>query len=101
MLLSHAGYTVQEAYTTQEALETAQSGTASLVLICHTIPQSEIEWLITAIRKRRPNMPILCIDNTGLAPPSKECQTVSNAPEELLGAVRSALLADRQRAGTG
>lgn len=95
MLLRHAGYGVEEAYSLREALRIADSVLLDAVLICHTIPTADRDSLISYIRERWKTLPIFCIDNTGVPPPIKRCHVVSNTPEELLAAVNAVVQAIR------
>jgi DNA-binding response OmpR family regulator len=61
MLLRRAGFDVIEAYSTSDALRLAQSDAVDLTLVCHTLPKQEQRGIISAIRKYRRLMPILCI----------------------------------------
>jgi len=90
MLLRHAGYLVEEAYSCHEAVAVAHSDTISLVLICHTVPDGEKAAIIAAVQAQQPLVPILCIsDHDYYQPPAETCRVVSSAPAELLAAVSS------------
>jgi DNA-binding response OmpR family regulator len=96
MLLRHAGYAVDEAYSLREAFKVLDSDSPDAVLICHSLPAAERDTLISSIRERQQLLPIFCIDNTGVPPRIKGCQVVPNAPEELLAAIHLKLSAIRR-----
>ena len=93
MLLRHAGYGVEEAYSLREALRILDSVLLDAVLICHTIPPADLDSLVFYIRERWKTLPIFCIDNTGVSPPIKGCHVIPSTPEELLAALNAAIKA--------
>jgi len=91
LLLRHAGYLVEEAYSRREAEEIARSDMIGLVLICHTVPEDEKAAIISAVRKQESLVPIICIaDHDYYRLRADDCSVVSNTPAELLAAVSSA-----------
>lgn len=92
LVLSHAGYTVEEAYTGRQAVELAQGDLVDLILVCHTVSDPERQQLISLIRKQRRLVPILCLRDSDYSTGSVDgCKLVSNAPAELVAAVGSAV----------
>lgn len=91
LVLRHAGYTVQEVYTSRQAVEQARSDLVDLILICHTLSELERHLLISRIRKQR-MVPILCIRDSDFSAGSADgCKLVPSAPAELVAAVGSAV----------
>lgn len=87
MVLRKDGYIVEEAHTLRDALNLMRSDAVDLILICHTVPASQQDTLINAVRQQRRLMPILCItasDGAG----QKECVNVENSPHALIDAIR-------------
>jgi DNA-binding response OmpR family regulator len=60
-VLRHSGYHVEETFSVTEALKRAQSDSIDAILICHSVPDNGVEKLVTAVRKTRALMPILCM----------------------------------------
>ena len=87
MLLRHAGYGVEEAYSLRDAVRMVDSDSLVAVLICHSVPPAERDSFISYIRGRRKMLPIFYIDNTGVPPPIQGCQVIQNTPEALLAAL--------------
>lgn len=91
LLLRDSGYVVQEAFSRQQALAQASSDLVDVLLICHTVPENESKALVSAVRKQRLMIPILCIGETDYSDPFKEgCTVIASTPQELLAAVHSA-----------
>ena len=86
MVLRQAGHIVVEAYSLADALNLMRSDAVDLVLICHTVPASEQDKLINAVREARRLMPVLCI-TTSDGSAQKECVNVENSPQALIDAV--------------
>lgn len=92
LVLRHAGYTVQEVYTSRQAVELARSDLVDLILICHTLSDLERHLLIARIRTQRRPVPILCLRDSDYSTGSVDgCKLVSSAPAELVAAVGSAV----------
>jgi CheY-like chemotaxis protein len=90
-VLRHWGYHVEETFSLPEALKRAQSDSIDVILICHSVPDNGIEKLVTAVRKTRALMPILCMRTHpyGFAP--RTCVLVENTPIAILNALKVAL----------
>jgi hypothetical protein len=52
LLLQGAGYVVDEAYEPSDALSGAQCDCVDVLLICHTVPNSERRWLIANVARK-------------------------------------------------
>lgn len=89
MVLRKAGYSVEEAYSAQDALDWIPTDAVDLVLICHTVPVGEQRKLIAFFRKHHRPIPILCLtaDDWGT---QGDCVAVENSPIPLLDAIESA-----------
>ena len=91
LLLHHAGYLVEEAYSRSEAEEIARSDMIGLVLICHTVPEEEKAAIISTVREQESLVPVICIaDRDYYQVRADACHVVANTPAELLAAVNSA-----------
>ena|SRR6476660_8384375 len=91
LILRRAGYAVDEVFERTAALSRAQCDSVDLLLICHTVPRVETQWLIANVRKKRKLMPILCLTLGFHEAPDDGCIGVENDPEELLNALRRAI----------
>jgi DNA-binding response OmpR family regulator len=91
LILRKAGYVVQEARTTEEAIGLVDSDLIDAMLICHTIARREQKMLIAAVRAKRRLMPILCIRSYAFEDTAQNCIALDNEPETLLNALRVAL----------
>lgn len=90
LLLRSSGYTVTEAYSPHQALALVRSDVIDIMLICHTVTQDERRALVSAVRKQRRLIPILCVSDTDFHLPDGDgCRIVSNSPVELLSAFDS------------
>ncbi|HEY3769638.1 MAG TPA: hypothetical protein VGN44_13275 [Candidatus Angelobacter sp.] len=90
-VLRMSGYEVEETFTVEKASESAQSDLIDALVICHTVPEEEKEQLVSAVRKTRKLMPILCIraHQHDLLP--SDCVSVENSPVAMLDSVREAI----------
>ena len=91
LILRNAGYLVQEAYTVDKAINLVEQDSIDVALICHTIPKTQQNLLISTIRTKRRLMPILCIRSFAFETTPRNCVAVDNEPETLLKAVRQAI----------
>lgn len=92
MLLRDSGFVVQEAFSRHQALSMTRSDLIDVLLICHTVPDNETQVLVSAVRKQRLLIPILCIQETDYSMPSRDgCIATPNTPQELLAAIHSAV----------
>jgi DNA-binding response OmpR family regulator len=90
LILRNAGYAVEEVYSVDRARSLVHSDVIDLTLICHTLPKSDQQVLISFIRDKRQLMPILCIQSYAFESVPRTCVPVDNDPERLLNAVRAA-----------
>jgi hypothetical protein len=92
-VLRMSGYEVEETFTVEKASESAQSDLIDALVICHTVPEEEKEQLVSAVRRTRKLMPILCIraQQHDLIP--SDCAPVENSPVAMLNSVREAIQA--------
>jgi CheY-like chemotaxis protein len=90
-VLRHSGYEVEETFSGTEALARAKSDSIDALLICHSVPDSEIQKLVAVVRQTRLRMPILCIrtHQYGFAP--RSCVPVDNSPAAILRALQAAV----------
>jgi CheY-like chemotaxis protein len=91
LILRAAGYRVKEAHTVDKAINLVAEDFIDAVLICHTVPREDQQVLISAARRKRPLMPILCLRSYAYESVAKTCIAVDNDPEALLNAVRKAI----------
>jgi CheY-like chemotaxis protein len=90
-VLRHSGYEVEETVSGTEALARAKSDSIDALLICHSVPDSEIQKLVAVVRQTRLRMPILCMrtHQYGFAP--RSCVPVGNTPAAILRALQAAV----------
>lgn len=91
LVLRQAGFAVDEAYNLAGALALAKSGAVDLVLLCHTVSPNEQRRFISAVRKIRRLLPILCLNCQDCALPLPGCVVVDNDPLELVKTVKLAV----------
>jgi CheY-like chemotaxis protein len=91
LILRGAGYLVEEAYTVDKAINLVAEDFIDAMLICHTVPRKGQQILISAARRKRSLMPILCLRSYDYESVPRTCIAVDNDPEALLNAVRKAL----------
>jgi hypothetical protein len=80
-----------EAYNLAGALALAKSDAVDLVLLCHTVSPNEQRRFISAVRKIRRLLPILCLNCQDCALPLPGCVVVDNDPLELVKTVKLAV----------
>lgn len=90
-VLRHSGYQVEEAFSVAEALTRAQSDSIDAILICHGVPADGVERLVTAVRKTRALMPILCMRTHPYGFAHRTCVSVENTPIAILNALKAAI----------
>lgn len=93
LVLRGAGYLVEQAHTVDKAISLVAEDFIDAMLICHTVPRNDQQVLISAARRKRPLIPILCIRSYDYESVAKTCIAVANDPEALLHAVRKAVTA--------
>ena len=89
LLLSNAGYAVQEAYSLDKAATLVELDSIVLTLLCHTVPPGEKQVLISLVQKKKPLTPIVCIRSYAHESFPRNCTAVDNDPEALLGCLKS------------
>jgi hypothetical protein len=90
-VLRMSGYQVEETFTMAEASESAQSDLIDALVICHTVPLDQKEKLVSAVRRTRKLMPILCIRTRQHDVMPSDCVSVENSPVAILDAMRDAV----------
>src|SRR5205085_4328697 len=64
LVLEHEGYTVSAAVSDKDAMAFVEApGALDLVLMCHSVPESSRIFLVSEIKKLKPNLPILMLYN--------------------------------------
>lgn len=91
MVLRSGGYEVKEVHSLAKAQSLAESDMIDLMVICHTVPESDQLKLITAVRRTRRMLPILCISDQEYAFVAPGCERTSSSPMELLEGVHEAV----------
>jgi DNA-binding response OmpR family regulator len=61
LILRTAGYEVVEVMSCVGAMMQLESKTFDLVVICHTIPPEQLDFIVRSIADGWPNLPILCL----------------------------------------
>jgi CheY-like chemotaxis protein len=90
-MLRSAGFDVIEAYSASDALRLAQSDAVDLVLVCHTLPKQEQRSIISAIRKYRRLMPILCVIANNFVLSAEDRPDPGHRPQQLLDGLHQAV----------
>jgi DNA-binding NtrC family response regulator len=97
LLLQHAGFTVEEAYSPAQVLRLVRNDVVDMVVICHTVPLKEQEQLIAVLTEVRELLPVICIAASeyelGKAART-DCVNVQNSPVPLINAIRSIMIRD-------
>ena len=91
MVLRSNGYVIKEAQSVEQAQLLAESDLIDLIVICHTVPESDQVKLITAARRARRLLPILCVTDQEFGCVARGCEAASSSPLELLESVREAV----------
>lgn len=94
MILRHAGFMIDEAFTTRAALAMVKADSIDGILICHTVPRKEQRKLISAVRDVRKLLPIICVSDLQSFCAEPGCLATSNSPAELIDVVKRAILPD-------
>lgn len=95
LLLRAAGYRVEEAYTVDKAVNLVEEDFIDAMLLCHTISRDDKQVLISTVRRKRPSMPVLCLRSYAYESVPRTCIAVDNDPEEMLNALRNAVISRR------
>lgn len=91
MVLRHAGFIVDEAYSLNGVLGLVKSDLVDVLLLCHTLSKGEQRRLIAEVREERRMLPIIYIKLQDHELPHAGCIGAGNDPADLVDAVRSAL----------
>jgi DNA-binding NtrC family response regulator len=91
MLLRRAGFVVDEGYNLRSVLGCVKSDSIDALVLCHTIPENEQRWLISAVRKVRRLLPIICVRASVYDSPQEGCVVSTNEPREFLAAIGKAI----------
>jgi CheY-like chemotaxis protein len=91
LLLRSAGYSVREESDVWQALQTALDDHIDLVLLCHSLNKTEIEFLVMTLAEKRQLLPVLCVRRDDFSIPLEECLPMPNAPDLLLHQVETLL----------
>lgn len=67
LLLQSAGYIVVSAVSVKETVHLFRDGDFDLVILCHSLPQTERERLTSFIRASGSRIPIVCVSETALS----------------------------------
>jgi DNA-binding response OmpR family regulator len=96
MFLRGVGYRVEEVFRWSDAHSRAQSDIIDAILICNTVPLSELEALVSAIRSHRRLLPILSVSaQEPLSKSIEGCIPVhADHPAGLLDVLHVALFTD-------
>lgn len=84
-VLRAAGYIVRPAASVAESIDLFQNGDFDLMLLCHSIPVQDRDWLIRFIRSTGSHIPICTVSSAcqdfqaGLAD-----RTLSSRPQDLI-----------------
>lgn len=89
-ILRQAGFTVDEAYNLNGALGLLMSDSIDAVLLCHTVPKDKQHSFISAARRERRLLPIICIKGQDHEGQQQDCVSVGSDPDELLEAIKLA-----------
>lgn len=91
-VLRQAGFTVDEAYNLNGALGLLMSDSIDAVLLCHTVPKDKQRSFIAAAHRQRRLLPIICIKAQDHEGQQQGCVSVGSDPDELLTAVKLAVV---------
>ena len=84
MVLSGAGYEVEEALSADMALKLMEVDWIDLTLVCHTVPPKVLRILVAMAQKKKRLMPILFIRRSLYDDIPPNCIGVENDPVMLL-----------------
>jgi DNA-binding response OmpR family regulator len=90
LILSGAGYEVEEAYSADVALKLIELGSIDLMLICHTVPFKVMRLLVAMVQTKRQLMPVLFIRSFPHQNAPPNCIAIENDTEFMLNAIAKA-----------
>ena len=91
LVLRHAGFVVDEAYNLLGVLGVIKTDSVDAVVLCHTIPKDEQQWLILSIRQVYRLLPIISIEASIYDSPQEDCLRSTNEPDYLLATIGKAV----------
>ena len=92
LLLRGAGYVVKEAHSAEKAIRVVENDFLDAMLICHTVPRKDQQVLISAVRGKSLQVPILCLRAYVYESVPGTCIAVDSDPEALLNALRNSVI---------
>ena|SRR5579864_3696319 len=87
LILSGAGYEVEEALSADMALKLMEVDWIDLTLVCHTVPPKVVRILVATAQKKKRLMPVLFIRRSLYDDIPPNCIGVDNDPIALLNAL--------------
>jgi DNA-binding response OmpR family regulator len=84
LILSGAGYEVEEAFSADTAVRLVELDSIDVTLICHTVPPKVLRILVAMVMKKRRLMPVLFIRAFPYQDVPPNCIGVENDPVALL-----------------
>ena len=83
-VLRNAGYTVVSALSVEQALQSFASRDFDIVIVCHSIPVRDREWLTYAVHGHSPKTPVIVVTDRVCAMDTFAAAMIENEPEILL-----------------
>jgi DNA-binding NarL/FixJ family response regulator len=83
LLLRNARYQVVNTCSQQTVLTQLESRVFQLLIICHTVPAEEQEFLIRAVHTHWPELRVVCLSPVPALSRPDRCMAASTAPEFL------------------
>jgi DNA-binding response OmpR family regulator len=90
LILSGAGYEVEEALSADMALKLIEVDWIDLTLVCHTVPSKVLRILVAMAQKKRRLLPVLFIRAFPYQDVPPNCIGVENDPIALLNVLAKA-----------
>jgi DNA-binding response OmpR family regulator len=90
LVLSGAGYEVEEAYSADMAMKLIELGSIDLILVCHTVPHKVMRLLVAIVQTKMQLMPVLFIRAFPYQDAPPNCIAIENDPEFMLYAIAKA-----------
>lgn len=94
-ILRSAGYEVDSVMSTDQAIQRFKNGDFDLVLLCHSIPVEEREWIRATVHASSPRTPVVSIASVFWVfsehPDLAADMTINGAPEKLLRGISDVL----------
>ncbi len=96
LLLHSRGFHVTEETDCRRALELVFHGNFNLLLLCHSLEKSEINFLVEEVCRKPNPLPVLCIRQHDFASIPQGYNTAASAPDILLNRVEGILALGRK-----